>query len=51
MVLGLLIEYYANLFTTSNPRNLEHILEGVQPVVTEEMWATLARPFNVGYLG
>ena len=47
MVSGLLIKYYANLFTTSNPCNLEHILEGVQSVVTEEMRATLARPFNV----
>ena len=47
MVSGLLIEYYANLFTTSNPRNLEWILDGVQPVVTKEIRVTLARPFNV----
>ena len=47
VVSGLLIEYYANLFTTSNPRNLEQILDGVQPVVIEEMRVTLARPFNV----
>ena len=43
----MLIEYYANLLTTSNPCNLGRILEGVQPVVTEDMRATLARPFNV----
>ena len=47
VVSGLLIESYANLFTISNPRNLERILDGVQPVVTEEMRVTLARPFNV----
>ena len=43
----MLIEYYANLLTTSNPCNLGRILEGVQPVVTEDMRAALARPFNV----
>ncbi|XP_050281922.1 uncharacterized protein LOC126722825 [Quercus robur] len=47
VISGLLIEYYANLFTTSNPRNLERILEGVQPVVTKDMRAALARPFIV----
>ena len=47
VVSGLLIEYYANLFTTSNPRNLERILDGVQPMVTKEIRVTLARPFNV----
>ena len=46
--MGLLIEYYANLFTTSNPYNLERILEGVQSVVTEEMRVALARPFVEG---
>ena len=47
VILGLLIEYYANLFMTSNPRNLERILEGVQPVVIEDIRAALARPFIV----
>ena len=46
VILGLLIEYYANLSTSSNPCNLDRILEGVQPVVTEDMRATLAMPFN-----
>ena len=32
---------------SSNPHNLDRILEGVQPVVTEDMRAALARPFNV----
>ena len=36
VVLGMLIEFYANLFTSSNPCNLEQILEGVQLVVTED---------------
>ena len=43
----MLIEYYANLFTIANPRNLGRILERVQPVVTEDMRVALARPFNV----
>ena len=47
VISGLLIEYYANLFMSSNPHNLDRILEGVQPVVTEDMRAALARPFNV----
>ena len=47
VISGLLIECYANLFTSSNPRNLDRILEGVQPVVTEDMRAALARPFNL----
>ena len=47
VVLGMLIEFYANLFTSSNLRILERILEGVQPVVTEDMRNSLARPFTV----
>ena len=47
MVSALLIEYNANLFTTSNPLNLERILDVVQLVVTREMRVTLGRPFNV----
>ena len=43
----MLIEFYANLFTSSNLRILERILEGVQPVVTEDMRNSLARPFTV----
>ena len=47
VVSGMLIEFYANLFTSSNPCNLEWILEGVQPVVTEDMRNALVRPFTV----
>ena len=43
----MLIEFYANLFTSSTPGNLEQILEGIQPVVTEEMRIKLAKPFVV----
>ena len=43
----MLIEFYANLFTSSNLRILERILEGVQPVVTEDMRNALARPFTM----
>ena len=47
VVSGMLIEFYANLFTSSTPGNLEQILEGIQPVVTEEMRIKLAKPFVV----
>ena len=47
VVSGMLIEFYANLFTSSTPGNLEQILEGIQPVVTEEMQINLAKPFVV----
>ena len=36
VVLGMLIEFYENLFTSSNPCNFEWILEGIQLVVTED---------------
>ena len=32
----MLIEFYENLFTSSNPCNFERILEGIQLVVTED---------------
>lgn len=47
VVSGMLIEFYANLFTSSNLGNLEQILEGIQPVVTEDMQIALAKPFVV----
>ena len=43
----MLMKLYANLFTSSNPCNLERILEGIQPVVTEDMRIALAKPFVV----
>ena len=43
----MLMKFYANLFTSSNPCNLEQILEGIQPVVIEDMRIALAKPFVV----
>lgn len=40
-VSALLVEYYTKLFTSSNPQDLDHILDGVQSVVTDEMRAKL----------
>ena len=42
----MLVDFYAGLFTTSNPHNLESILEGVQDVVTSEMNAKLTAPYT-----
>ena len=47
VVSGMLMKFYANLFTSSYPCNLERILEGIQPVVTEDMRIALAKPFVV----
>ena len=43
----MLIEFYAKLFTSSNPCNLEWILEGIQQVETQNMRIALAKPFIV----
>ena len=40
--LGLLNEYYSKLFSSSHPHDFEHILNGVDVVVTEEMRIDLA---------
>ena len=42
---ALLNDFYSQLFNSSNPHDLDHILDGVQPMVTEEMKADLDRPF------
>ena len=41
------VDYYADLFTTSNPQNLENIVEGVQRVVTEEMNSKLTATYTM----
>ena len=46
MISKMLVDFYAGLFTTSNPHNLESILEGVQDVVTSEMNAKLTAPYT-----
>ena len=43
---GMLVQYFSNLFTSSNPINLDLVLEGVLPVVTDEMNEGLNRPFE-----
>ena len=43
---GMLVQYFSNLFTSSNPINLDLVLEGVLPVVNDEMNEGLNRPFE-----
>ena len=43
----MLIDYYVDLFTSSNPHNLESILDGIQEVVTWEMNSNLTAPYTV----
>ena len=40
---GMLVQYFSSLFTSSNPSNLDPVLEGVLPVVNEEMNEVLNR--------
>ena len=42
----MLIDYYVDLFTSSNPHNLESILDGIQEVVTWEMNSNLTAPYT-----
>ena len=46
--MALLIEYYSQLFTSSSPHDLEHIVEMVQLVVSKEMRDALAKPYTNG---
>ena len=39
------MEYFANIFTTSNPSSFDEVLEGMLPTVTEDMNSDLNRPF------
>ena len=41
-----LIDFYAELFTTSNPQNLERVLEGIQEVVSRDMNSKLTAPYK-----
>ena len=41
------MDFYANLFTTSNPQNLDNIMDGVQKVVTKEMNSKLAAIYTM----
>ena len=42
----MLIDFYAGIFTTSSPHNLDGVLDGVQEVVTSEMNTTLTAPYK-----
>lgn len=44
--MALLNDFYANLFTSSNPQDLDRVLDGVNAVVTNTMRAKLDRPFT-----
>ena len=44
---SLFVNYFSNLFTTSNPTGIYAILEGIIPKVTEEMNLSLTRNFMV----
>ena len=42
----LLVGYFRSLFTSSDPQNLDSVLEGVQVVVTEDMNAKLVERYT-----
>ena len=44
-VSAIFVDFYSRLFTTSCPTDLERVLEGVQPVVSESMNEALTRPY------
>ena len=44
-MVGIFVDYYAWLFTTSNPAELERVLAGLQPVVDDSMNVALSKPF------
>ena len=44
--LGLLNDYYSRLFSSLNPHDFYHFLDGVDEVVTDEMRVDLARPYT-----
>ena len=43
----ILMDFYADLFITSNPHNLDSIMDGVQKVVTEEMNSKLTAMYTM----
>ena len=48
---ALLTEFYSNLFMSSNPHDLDHILDGVQTVVTVEIRVKLDKPYTSEEVG
>ena len=47
----LLNDFYTNLFTSSNPQELDRVLDGVNVVVIDNMRAELNRPFTSEEVG
>ena len=47
----LLNDFYTNLFTSSNPQDLDRMLDGVNAVVTDNMRTELDRPFTSEEVG
>ena len=45
-VSALLVSYYESLFTSSDPHNLDSVLDGVQAVVTKDMNAKLLETYT-----
>lgn len=43
---GIIVNYFANLFTTSNDLDMDHVLSCVTPIVTVEMNDSLTRPYT-----
>lgn len=48
---AMLVDFYSQLFTSSNPHDLDHILVGVHPVVIEAMRTNLDKPFSSEEVG
>lgn len=48
---ALLTEFYSNLFTSSNPHDLDCILDGVQTVVIVEIRVKLDKPYTSKEVG
>ncbi|KAK9995768.1 hypothetical protein SO802_020454 [Lithocarpus litseifolius] len=42
------VDYYSELFTSSNPSNFEDIVNAIQPKVSEDMNASLIKEFQAG---
>ena len=49
--LTIITDFYTCLFTSSNPQDLDRVLEGVDAVVTESMITDLERPFTSEEVG
>lgn len=48
---AIITDFYTHLFTSSNPQNLDRVLERVDVVVTKSMRTNLERPFTSEEVG